>query len=762
MVEQVDTEIGPRRVAEGNGATPSHPERGRLPVRGPDGRFQAADISLDDPALYLNRELSWLEFNRRVLAQATDARVPLLERLRFLSIFASNLDEFFQVRVAGLKRQQAAGLQSRTADGRTPSEQLDAIVGRVHPMVEASAGILHEQLVPLLARNGVALISASDVSQQERAKLDEWFTANVFPVLTPLAVDPGHPFPYISNLSLSLAVTVRDERTGQRHFARVKVPAPEVLPRFVPLSTGGGYVPLEEIVSGNLGRLFPGMEVVEAYPFRVTRNSDLELEEDEAEDLLLAIEQELRRRRFGAVVRLELAEGTPERVVALLQEELDVTETDTYHVAGLLGQANLSELADLDRPRLHWPPWTPVPHPRLSPGRLGVGGREFDNELDEPQPDVFSVIREGDLLVHHPYDSFEATVECFIIAASEDPGVLAIKQTLYRTAGDSPIVHSLIRAAERGKQVVALVELKARFDEEANISWARALERAGVHVVYGLVGLKTHSKTLLVVRREAGGIRRYVHIGTGNYHGTTASTYTDLGLFSADPDLGADLTDLFNFLTGYARQDTYRELLVAPLSLRTRITELIHREIELHSPERPGLIRAKLNAVLDADLIAELYAAARAGVRVDLVVRGICALRPGVPGVSDRIRVVSIVGRFLEHARILQFGSDDLFIGSADWMPRNLDRRVEAMTPIRDPALAEQLRGILDLELSDNVQAWTLDGDGSWTRRSPGDGEEPINSQEEFMARARARLEGPSMSRDPSLLERGAPMVEAR
>jgi polyphosphate kinase len=707
-------------------------DRGRLPARGPDGRFVAAETALDDPALYLNRELSWLEFNRRVLAQATDARVPLLERLRFVAIFASNLDEFFQVRVAGLKRQQAAGLEARTADGRTPGEQLAAIAERVHPMAEAAADVLHEQLVPLLARNGVALVALSDVSGGEREELDRWFLSDVFPVLTPLAVDPGHPFPYISNLSLSLAVTVRDRRTGRRHFARVKVP--EVLPRFVPLSSRRCWVALEELIVGNLDRLFPGMEVVEAYPFRVTRNSDLELEEDEAEDLLLAIEQELRRRRFGAVVRLEVAADTPARVVSLLQEELEVTEADTYCLPGLLGLGDVAELADLDRPRLHWEPWTPIPHPHLAPEVT-----EGPDAVLRPGQ-VFERIRECDLLVHHPYDSFVTTVERFIAAASEDPSVLAIKQTLYRTSGDSPIVRALIRAAERGKQVVALVELKARFDEEANITWARALERAGVHVVYGLVGLKTHSKTALVVRREPEGIVRYVHIGTGNYNPKTATLYTDLGLLSADQELGADLTDLFNFLTGYARQDTYRQLLVAPVSLRERIVELIRREVTLHSPERPGLIRAKLNAVIDSDLIAELYAASRAGVRVDLVIRGICGLRPGLPGVSDRIRVVSIVGRFLEHARVLQFGDDEVYIGSADWMPRNLDRRVEAMTPIRDPSLREELKGMLDLELSDNVQAWTLDADGGWTRRRPGDGERPRNSQEEFMARARQRL----------------------
>jgi len=712
-----------------------------LPARWPDGRFRAGgEIPLDDPSLYLNRELSWLEFNRRVLAQATDARVPLLERLRFIAIFANNLDEFFQVRVAGLKQQVAVGVTRRSPDGRTPQEQLEAIADRLAPMVATSSEVLSEQLLPLLARERVALVRIGDVEQEYRIGLDRYFAEEVFPVLTPLAVDPGHPFPYISNLSLSLAVTVRDRSTGRRHFARVKVP--QVLPRFVAVTAGPQdandgppvqrFVPLEELMTTHLGRLFPGMEVVEAYAFRVTRNSDLDLEEDEAEDLLLAIEQELRKRRFGAVVRLEVARDAPQRVVDVLQDELDVTEADTYRVVGLLGLTDLAQLAGLDRAELSWPPWTPVPHPRLAPPAAPGEGMASPLRAAE----VFAEIRRGDLLVHHPYDSFHSTVERFVTAASEDPDVLAIKQTLYRTSGDSAIVQALVRAAERGKQVVALVELKARFDEEANITWARQLEKAGVHVVYGLVGLKTHSKTSLVVRRERGRIRRYVHIGTGNYNASTARLYTDLGLFSADPELGADLTDLFNFLTGYARQDTYRRLLVAPVSLRERVVELIRRQVARHSPERPSLIRLKLNSLVDRSMIAELYAASRAGVRVDLVVRGICGLRPGIPGLSDRIRVVSIVGRLLEHARIMQFGHDDYYIGSADFMPRNLDRRVEAMTPVRDPALRAELRAVLDLELADNVQAWTLGLDGNWIRRRMGDGDEPRNSQEQFMARS--------------------------
>ena len=703
-----------------------------------DGGGQDGRRRLDDPDLYVNRELSWLEFNRRVLAQAADAEVPLLERLRFIAIFASNLDEFFMVRIAGLKRQVAAGVTSRTPDGRTPEQQLRDSAERLRPMLETSTDILHDQVLPLLVRHGVDLRSMDELDEDERRSLHLYFMDQVFPVLTPLAVDPGHPFPYISNLSLSLAVAVRDRKTGAHHFARVKVPG--VLPRFVPVAGGSGAVPLEELMAANLQRLFPGMEVLESWPFRVTRNADLELGEEEAEDLLMAIEQELRNRRFGAVVRLEVAHGAPERVVALLQDELDIGMDDTYRVSGLVGQGDLAQLADIDRPDLKWQPWQPVPHPR------------FAADPDGEPVDVFTEIRRGDLLVHHPYDSFVHTVERFITDAAEDPDVLAIKQTLYRTSGNSPIVRALIRAAERGKQVVALVELKARFDEEANIVWARELEKAGVHVVYGLVGLKTHTKTALVVRRENGRIRRYVHIGTGNYNPKTARLYTDLGLFSIDQDLGADLTDLFNFLTGYARQDTYRRILVAPVNLRERIAELIQREIDVHngrqpssgaaegpSPRRQGLIRLKLNALVDARLIAELYRASCAGVRVELVVRSICGLRPGIPGVSDRIRVVSIVGRLLEHSRIMQFGPDDIYLGSADWMPRNLDRRVEVMTPVRDPALREELRGILDIELADNVNGWILMPDGSWRRRTPGDGEEPRSSQLLLMEQATRR-----------------------
>ncbi|HSK96839.1 MAG TPA: polyphosphate kinase 1, partial [Euzebyales bacterium] len=650
----------------------------------------------------------------------------LLERLRYIAIFHANLDEFVMVRVAGLRRQVLAGVTATTPDGRTPAQQLTAIASRLKPMLSTATTVLHEQLFRLLRRHGVAVVTMADLDGNQRAAAGSYFEHQVFPVLTPLAVDPGHPFPYISNLSISLAVTVHDHRREVTQFARVKVP--KVIPRFVALDGGAVFVPLEDLIRTHLDRLFPGMEVTAAHTFRVTRNADLELEEDAADDLLMAIEEELRKRRFGAVVRLEVDSQVPDDVTRLLQQELAVTDRDTYHVTGLLGCDDLVQLAELEHHRLRWRPWHPVAHPRL---RTSPAGRP---------PDVFAEIREGDLLVHHPYESFGQSVEQFIVQASEDPDVLAIKQTVYRTSGDSPIVNALIHAAERGKQVVALVELKARFDEEANILWARELESAGVHVVYGLVGLKTHAKTALVVRRERDRIRRYVHIGTGNYNSKTARTYTDVGLLSCDPALGADLTELFNALTGYAHQERYRKVIVAPWRMREHILELIEREAQVHAGgEREGLIRIMANSLIDRRIIEALYRAAQSGVPIRLVIRGICGLRPGIPGISDSIEVVSILGRFLEHPRILQFGPDDVLIGSADLMPRNLDRRVEVHTPIEDPDLRERLREILDIMLADNCSAWRLGPGGSWSRLRPGPNEERRNSQEQLMALAQAR-----------------------
>ena len=631
---------------------------------------------------FINRELSWLEFNARVLYEAQDPRNPLLERVRFLSIFTSNLDEFFQVRVAGLKQQIAAGHSSPTRDGLSAAEKLDRIRGRVlqlqslHSETYATVG---EEL----ASAGIRVLPLEDRPERQR-ELRQRFMDEIYPVLTPLAVDPSHPFPYISDLSLSLAVTVHDPVTAEQRFARVKVPP--VLPRMWEVAPRT-YVLLERVIAANLDVLFPGMEVLGHHLFRVTRNADLSIEEDEADDLLMAIEEELRRRRFGNVVRLEVERSMPHQTRALLLQGLSLDPADLYEVKGMLDLRGLESIADLDLPELQPGPWSPIIPPRLQP-------KDDDEEVD-----VFAAVREGDVLVHHPYESFVGSVQRFIEQAAVDPDVLSIKMTLYRTSGDSPIVRALIDAAERGKQVVVMVEIKARFDERANIVWARALERAGAHVVYGLVGLKTHSKAALVIRREPGGLRRYAHIGTGNYNPGTARIYTDLGLFTVDSELTADVTDLFNVLTGVARKDRYRTLLVAPVTMRSGIGALIDGEIERQAEHGDGRIVIKCNAVVDPDLIEHLYRASQAGVRVDLIVRGMCSLQPGVPGVSETIRVRSVVGRFLEHSRIFRFGEGErerYLIGSADIMERNLDRRVEAAAPVRDAALQARLREIID------------------------------------------------------------------
>jgi polyphosphate kinase len=656
----------------------------------------------DNPDRFINRELSWLDFNARVLALAEDPRVPLLERVRFLAIFGSNLDEFFQVRVAGLYDQVAARVSTRTADGRTPEEQLVAIRHRVLELTSHAEGMLAGALVGALADSGLALVGWEDLDEVDAKHLSEVFQRRIFPVLTPLAVDPGHPFPYISNLSLNLAVRVVDPVTGEQRFARVKVPS--LLPRFVPLPDGERLVPLEQVIAAHMDMLFPGMDIADYSVFRVTRNADLTLDEDEADDLLAAVEVEVRRRRFGRAVRLELAADAEPEVRNLLQRELDLDSDAVYLCDAPVGLAGLFSVADADRPDLSYPTWAPVTQARLA--------------ADEPgSRRLFDEIAAGDILVHHPYDSFATSVEEFIRQASTDPSVLAIKLTLYRTSGDSSIITSLIRAAERGKQVVALVELKARFDEEANIEWARELEKAGVHVVYGLVGLKTHTKTTLVVRNEPDGIRCYCHIGTGNYNPRTARVYEDLGLLSCDADLGADLTQLFNYLTGYGRDLHYRKLLVAPYHLRDGIAALIRSEME-HGAD--GRIVMKMNSLVDARMVDLLYEASQAGVSVDLILRGICRLRPGVPGLSDNIRVRSVVGRYLEHSRVFHFahgapdGSGAWFMGSADLMPRNLDRRVEALTPIEAPELTGRLATQMEVLLTDDSLAWQLHPDGTW------------------------------------------------
>jgi polyphosphate kinase len=651
---------------------------------------------------YVNRELSWLEFNARVLYEAQDERNPLLERVRFLSIFAGNLDEFFQIRVAGLKQQLAAGRSSPTPEGSSAAEILDAIRNRLLPLVaahsEAYAAIHGE-----LADEGIRIVSYDERPERHR-ELRNRFLDEIFPVLTPLAVDPGHPFPYISDLSLSLAVIVRDPLSGERRFARIKVPP--ILPRLTEVGQQT-YVLLEQIIAANLDALFPGMEILEHHLFRVTRNADLEIEEEEAPDLLLAIEEELRKRRFGKVVRLEIERSMPHTTRALLMRGLGLERHDVYEIAGMLDLTALAQIADLDVSSLHPLPWQPVVPPKLI-------ARDTDEGTD-----VFAAMREADILVHHPYESFTASVQRFIEQAVEDPDVLTIKQTLYRTSGDSPIVRALIQAAEQGKQVVVMVELKARFDEQANIVWARALEKAGAHVAYGVVGLKTHSKTALVVRREGRGLRRYVHIGTGNYNPKTSRSYVDLGLLTADQQLGADVTDLFNVLTGHSRQTRYRKLLVAPQTMRSGFLELIDEEIERQGEHGDGRIVMKCNSIVDPPVIAALYRASQAGVEIDLIVRGMCSVRPAVPGVSETIRVRSIVGRYLEHSRIFVFGRGErerFFIGSADMMERNLDRRVEACAPVTDPENQARLRMIIQVMLADDRRAWQLRTDDSWRR----------------------------------------------
>ncbi|HSM33254.1 MAG TPA: polyphosphate kinase 1 [Anaerolineae bacterium] len=680
---------------------------------------------------FLTRELSWLDFNERVLYQAEDARNPLLERVRFLAIFASNLDEFFQVRVSGLLQQVAAGHSTPTPDGLSASQKLDRIRGRVLQL-QAQHADLWDAISGELAAEGIRVLPPEDRPQRQN-ELRQRFMDEIFPVLTPLAVDPSHPFPYISDLSLSLAVTVRDPANGDRRFARIKVPP--VLPRMWEVAPRT-YVLLERVIAANLDALFPGMEVESHHLFRVTRNADLDIEEDEADDLLMAMEEELRRRRFGKVVRLEVERSMPHETRALLQRGLSLDPSNIYEIRGMLDLRGLESIADLDIPGLQPAPWKPVTPPRLS-----VRDEDADGGVD-----IFARIREGDILLHHPYESFTNSVQRLIQQAAEDPDVLTIKMTLYRTSGDSPIVHSLIRAAESGKQVVVMVEIKARFDERANIVWARALERAGAHVAYGLLGLKTHSKCTLIIRREAGGLRRYAHIGTGNYNHRTARIYTDLGLLTADRVLTGDVTDLFNVLTGVARKDRYRELLVAPKSMRPMLEDLIEGEMERHREHGDGRIIIKCNACVDPQMIRRLYQASQAGVPIDLIVRGMCSLQPGVPGFSESIHVRSIVGRYLEHSRIFCFGQGDrerYFIGSADLMERNLDRRVEAITPVKDAALQDELRKSLAIMRRDDRRAWTLGEDGEWTRvETTIDGEPSTDTFEALMDDALQRAEG--------------------
>ncbi|MEO5587950.1 MAG: polyphosphate kinase 1 [Gemmatimonadaceae bacterium] len=680
-----------------------------------------------DPSLFINRELSWLEFNARVLHEAFDERNELLERMKFLSIFSMNLDEFYMVRVAGLRRQVAAGIQAAAEDGMKPQEQLDEIHVRVADLIAQAQQLLDAALLPALAGHGIKLVGMDALSGNEWKTIEDFFESQVFPVLTPLAVDPSHPFPYISNLSLSLAVQLKDPETGSEEFARVKVP--RSLPRWVPTGTEHHFVPLERVIAANLTALFPGMEIIGSNVFRVTRYSDLELAHSEDQDDLMAmIEEQVFRRRFAEVVRVEIESGAPPALQTLLLDELREDQADDLPAlpaielvesGPLLGLGDLMALASLDIPELHDRPLVP----------------NIPEELRDSSRSFFDVIRQKDILVHHPYDSFSASVEQFIVAAAADENVLAIKMTLYRTSGDTEIVRALTEAAERGKQVVVLIELQARFDEANNITFARTLENFGVHVAYGLAGLKTHTKTALVVRREGDGIRRYAHIGSGNYNSKTARIYTDIGLFTCSPTLGADLSDLFNALTGFSRQRLYRKLIMAPANMRTRFMEMIAREAKHASEGRGGRVIAKMNALVDTEMIEALYQASQAGVQIDLIIRGICCLRPGMPGVSDNIRVMSIVGRFLEHSRLYYFangGEEEYYFGSADWMTRNFDRRVEAVAPVEDESLHSCLRSLLETCLADNRGAWDLQPGGSYTQRTAGDNPE-VSAQAIFL-----------------------------
>ncbi len=665
-------------------------------------RATESPATQESTSRFLNRELSWLDFNERILRLAQDPTTPLLERSKFIAIFANNLDEFFMVRVAGLMRRQETGLGLRSPDGLTSTQQLTLVRQRARALALEHSRTMLDDVLPALEEAGVVLASWEQLSGPEQMRLHTWFRERVFPVLTPLAVDPAHPFPYISGLSLNLAVLVRDPRAGTERFARVKVPAN--VSRFVPVDDRR-FLPLEDLIAVHLQQLFPGLDVLESHPFRVTRNAELEVDEDRDEDLLQALERELARRRFGPVVRLEVGEKMDPHVLDLLVRELDVTLDDVVRLPGLLGLVSLHELSTLDRPELKDEPFVPATHPRLADG--------------EQPADVFAALRDGDVLVHHPYDSFSTSVQRFLEQAAADPNVLAIKQTLYRTSGDSPIVDVLADAAESGKQVVVVIEITARFDEQANIRWARELEKAGCHVVYGLMGLKTHSKAALVVRQEADGLRRYAHVGTGNYHPRTARLYEDLGLLSADSELGADLTDLFNALTGYSNQTEYRSLLVAPHRVRDGLVERIRMEAEHARAGRPSGIRVKVNSLVDEVVIDALFAASQAGVPIDVVVRGICALRPGVPGLSETIRVRSIVGRFLEHSRVIAFtGGDEpeYWMGSADLMHRNLDRRVEVLVRVKDPSVQAQLDALLARLIAPDVRRWDLGPDGCWQR----------------------------------------------
>ena len=724
MTEEAVETLRETRNGDGDAAV----EPGAPPEPATDG-----SVDIEEPSLYFNRELSWLDFNERVLELAEDTSIPLLERVRFCAIYEDNLDEFYMVRIAGMHDQVEANMDARGADGLSAREVIERVHERAVVLRKRLRDCFEEDLEPALAEHGIRLLDVADANASEHAQLDKLFKDQVFPALTPLVIGRGRPFPYISNLSLSLVVVLRNPDKDEEVVARVKVPK-ELLRRFLMVGDDETtFVPIEQVIADNLEELFPGMEVVHHSLFRVTRDTDYDVS-DEAADLLQAVEEEVRRRRFGEVVRLEVSSDMEPRLRELLIDALKITDGQVYDVEGLIGLDDLTDVVDLPgHGDLRYAPWNRVTPPQLQQGQT------------KREVDVFEAIREGDIMVHHPYDSFTTSVERFVSQAVEDPNVLAIKQTVYRTSTDSTLVSGLIEATERGKQAVCLVELKARFDESANIGWARSLEEAGVHVVYGIPGLKTHVKCVLVARREGDGVRNYVHVGTGNYNPKTARIYTDVGLFTADPEFGEDIAEMFNYLTGYARPKAYDKVMVAPFTLREGILDQIQRTIDSHSPENPARIRMKMNSLLEPTCIQALYRASQAGVDVQLNVRGICGLRPGVPGVSENIRVVSIVGRFLEHSRIYSFerpGEDhSVWIGSADLMPRNLYKRVELLVPVEHEPGRGELCDVLDRSFADNTSSWELDESGKWSRLSPAGGEEPRNLQDELMRLHTARSE---------------------
>ncbi len=706
------------------------------------------DTDLTDPSLYINRELSELAFQQRVLHEALDERIPMLERLRFLAIFTRNMDEFIMKRVGGLKQQISAGVTERTVDGYTPREQWKEVLNEARPMFERQAECYHETIRPALADAGIHILDYEDLSADERDQMRTYFEQNVLPTLTPLSFDPAHPFPFISNLSLSLGVLTQHHEDEEPTFTRVKIPPNR--PRLVAVDNESDeerHVLIEDVVRANLDLLFPSVDVIGTALFRLTRNAEVRRNEEVAEDLIDMIEEVLEQRRFGTVVRLELEQDPPERIRQTLVEQLDLDGREVFEIRPPLDLEDFEVLTDLDRPDLKVDSWTPVPHPRLDTGK------HYDGDIgagSENNHSIFEEINRGDILLHHPYHSFTQTVQRFFDKAAHDPDVLAIKAAIYRTASDSQIIQSLIDAAENGKQVAVMVELKARFDEQNNLDWVRTLEEQGIHVAYGTVGLKTHTKTALVVREEPDGVKTYSHVGTGNYHSKTAKGYVDLGLLTSDADIGRDLLKVFNSFTGPALDEEFRKLLIAPVTMRERFTHFIRREAAHARAGEPARIVVKINGLEDPDIVHELYKASQAGVDIDLFVRDICRLRPGIEGISDTVNVYSIVGRFLEHSRIFYFenaGEPEYHIGSADWMTRNLDKRVEAVAPVEDPAIRDQLQFIIDLMLADNRRVWEMDSDGSYTQRRPGPGDRTIDTQAVLMREAAVASERDGVNR---------------